>query len=110
MLLNRLLNHMKQNLPDLESMWLSSRTWSSQYASSEKCHEQHRDLCKTFVDLTKAFDAVSHAGLWKTNGEFGGPDRFIALVCARSMMGCKSAFRIMLKRPHQSWSLISEYI
>ena len=31
----------------------------------EKCQEQNVDLFMTFVDLTKAFDTVSHEGLWK---------------------------------------------
>ena len=46
----------------------------------EKCQEQHRDLYTTFIDLTKAFDTVSRAGLWKIMAKFGCPDKFIALV------------------------------
>ena len=46
----------------------------------EKCREQHRDLYTTFIDLTKAFDTVSRAGLWKIMAKFGCPDKFIALV------------------------------
>ena len=46
----------------------------------EKCQEQHLDLYTTFVDLTKAFDTVSRAGLWKIMAKFGCPDKFIALV------------------------------
>ena len=34
----------------------------------------------TFVDLTKAFDTVSRAGLWKIMAKYGCPDKFIALV------------------------------
>ena len=30
----------------------------------EKCREQNKELYATFVDLTKAFDMVSRAGLW----------------------------------------------
>ena len=46
----------------------------------EKCQEQHQDLYKTFVDLTKAFDTVSRAGFWKIMAKYGCPDKFIVLV------------------------------
>ena len=46
----------------------------------EKCQEQNMDLYMTFVDLTKAFDTVSHEGLWKTMAKFGCPTKFIAMV------------------------------
>ena len=39
----------------------------------EKCREQHQDLYTTFVDLTKAFDTVSRAGLWKIMAKYGCP-------------------------------------
>ena len=32
----------------------------------------------TFVDLTKAFDAVSREGLWKIMAKFGCPAKFKA--------------------------------
>ena len=47
----------------------------------EKCTEQYRDLCTTFVDLTKAFDTVSRDWIWKIMGKFGCPRMFIAIVC-----------------------------
>ena len=34
----------------------------------------------TFVDLTKAFDTVSHERLWKIMAKFGCPSKFIAMV------------------------------
>ena len=34
----------------------------------------------TFVDLTKAFDTVSHEGLWKIMAKFSCPAKFIAMV------------------------------
>ena len=46
----------------------------------EKCQEQNVDLYMTFVDLTKAFDTVSHDGLWKIMTKFGCPPRYIAMV------------------------------
>ena len=39
----------------------------------EKCQELHLDLYATFVDLTKVFDTVSQAGLWKIMAKFGCP-------------------------------------
>ena len=44
----------------------------------EKCQEQNVDLY--IVDLTKAFDTVSHEGLWKIMAKFGCPAKFIAVV------------------------------
>ena len=38
------------------------------------------DLFMTFVDLTKAFDAVSQEGLWKIIAKFGCPTKFVAMV------------------------------
>ena len=47
----------------------------------EKSKKQSVDLYMTFfVDLTKAFDTVSHDGLWKIMTKFGCPPRYIALV------------------------------
>ena len=46
----------------------------------EKCQEQNVDLHMTFVDQTKAFDTVSHEGLWKIMAKFGCPAKFIAMV------------------------------
>ena len=46
----------------------------------EKCQEQNMDIYMMFVDLTKAFDAVSRGGLWKIIAKFGCPTKFIAMV------------------------------
>ena len=43
----------------------------------EKCQEQNVDLYMTFVDLTKAFDTVSHDGQLKIMAKFGCQPRFI---------------------------------
>ena len=45
----------------------------------EKCQEQNVDLYMTFVNLTKAFDTVSHEGLWKIMAKFGCPAKFLAM-------------------------------
>ena len=41
----------------------------------EKCWEQHQDLYLIFVDLIKAFDSVSHDGLWKILKRPGCPNK-----------------------------------
>ena len=46
----------------------------------EKCQEQNVNLYSTYVDLTKAFDTVSRAGLWKIMAEYGCPEKFIFMV------------------------------
>ena len=86
-LLNRLLNHLEQDLlPESQCGFREGRgTIDMIFATrqlQEKCQEQHRDLYTTFIDLTKAFDTVSRAGLWKIMAKFGCPDKFIALVCS----------------------------
>ena len=45
-----------------------------------KCQEQNVDLHMTFVDLTKAFDTVSHEGFWKNMANFCCPAKFTAMV------------------------------
>ena len=69
-LLNRLLDHLEQgHLPESQCGFRSGRGTADMIFAArqlqEKCIEQHQDLYMTFVDLTKAFDTVSRAGLWK---------------------------------------------
>ncbi|KAJ1110039.1 hypothetical protein NDU88_007394 [Pleurodeles waltl] len=47
----------------------------------EKCQEYNGDLYTTFVDLTKAFDTVSHDWLWWIMEKFGCSRKFISMVC-----------------------------
>ena len=84
-LLNRLLDHLESGLlPESQCGFHAGRgTVDMIFAArqlQEKCWEQHQDLYTTFVDLTKAFDTVSHAGLWNIMAKYGCPDKFIALV------------------------------
>ena len=46
----------------------------------EKSQEQNVDLYMTFVNLTKAFDTVTHDGVWKIMAKFGCPAKFIVTV------------------------------
>ena len=46
----------------------------------EKCREQNIGLYAAFVDLTKAFDTVSHDGLWKILAHFGCPLKFLTIL------------------------------
>ena len=67
-LLNRLLDHLEQgHLPESQCGFRSGRGTTDMIFAArqlqEKCIEQHQDLYMTFVDLTKAFDTVSRAGL-----------------------------------------------
>ena len=84
--LNRLNEHLEQSrLPpesqcgfrkDRGTIDMIFTAWHLQ----EKCQEQNMDLYMTFVDITKAFDTVSHEGLWKIMAKFGCPTKFIAMV------------------------------
>ena len=84
-LLNRLIDHLEQGLlPESQCGFRKERgTTDIIFATrqlQEKCQEQNVDLYTTFVDLTKAFDTVSHDGLWKITSKFGCPDKFIQVV------------------------------
>ena len=77
-LLNRLNEHLECSglLPESQCGFRKTRGRQLQ----DKCQEQNMDLYMTFVDLTKAFDAVSREGLWKIMAKFGCPAKFIAVV------------------------------
>ena len=51
----------------------------------EKCREKNQNLYVLFVDLTKAFDAVSHEGLWAILSKLDCPLKFVKIV--RSLHG-----------------------
>ncbi|XP_076030447.1 uncharacterized protein LOC143018749 [Oratosquilla oratoria] len=84
--LKRLLEHLEISgfLPESQCGFRADRgTIDMIFASrqlQEKCIEQYRDLYTAFVDLTKAFNTVSRAGLWGTMAKFGCPRKFIAFV------------------------------
>ena len=46
----------------------------------EKCREQNMGLCAAFIDLTKAFDTVSHYGLWRILAHFGCPPKCLTIL------------------------------
>ena len=47
----------------------------------EKCREQNIGLYTAFVDLTKAFDTVSHDELWKILARLGCTLKFLTILC-----------------------------
>ncbi|XP_076055151.1 uncharacterized protein LOC143033544 [Oratosquilla oratoria] len=85
-LLNSLLEHLENSglLPESQCGFRAGRgTIDMIFAArqlQDKCIEQYRDLYTAFVDLTKAFDTVSRAGLWDIMAKFGCPRKFIAIV------------------------------
>ena len=69
-LLNRLIQTAAQeNMPESPCGFRSNRGTVDMIfvlrQIQEKCREQNMGLYAAFVDLTKAFDTVSHDGLWK---------------------------------------------
>ncbi|KAI8492323.1 hypothetical protein Bbelb_297760 [Branchiostoma belcheri] len=83
-LLNRLIQHMDDHLPESQCGFREGRGTADMIFAArqlqEKCQEQNRDLYTTFVDLTKAFDTVNRNGLWRIMGKFGCPSKFINMV------------------------------
>ncbi|BHF68239.1 hypothetical protein SprV_0301127200 [Sparganum proliferum] len=85
-LLNRLNNHLEQDLlPESQCGFRRHRVTTDMIFAArqlqEKCQEMRTHLYSTFVDLTKAFDTVNREGLWKIMQKFGCPERFIVMVC-----------------------------
>nr|VZI52094.1 unnamed protein product [Spirometra erinaceieuropaei] len=84
-LLNRLNNHLEQGLlPESQRGFRRHRGTKDMIFAArqlqEKCQEMRTHLYSTFVDLTKAFDTVNRAGLWKIMQKFGCPERFTQMV------------------------------
>ena len=81
-ILNRLNVHLDQGgfIPESRCRFGKDRgTISMIFVAKQlqvKCHEQNVDLYMNFVDLTKTFDTVSRARLWKTMAKFGCLPRF----------------------------------
>ena len=46
----------------------------------EKCREQERDLCLTFIDLTKAFESVNREALWACLARLGWPPKVVSIT------------------------------
>ena len=72
------MNHLEQGLlPESQCVFRKERgTIDMVFAArqlQEKCQEQNVDLYSTFIDLTKAFDTVSRAGLWRIMAKYGCP-------------------------------------
>ena len=52
----------------------------------EKCQEQHHHLFTSFVDLTKAFDAICREGHWKINMAFREVHSHSQIISYKGMM------------------------
>ncbi|BHF83418.1 hypothetical protein SprV_0902656000 [Sparganum proliferum] len=84
-LLNRLNNHLEQDLqPESQCGFRRYRGTTDMIISvrqlQEKCQEMRTHLYSTFVNLTKAFDTVNRKGLWKIMQKFGCPEQFTQMV------------------------------
>ena len=81
-LLNRLNEHLERSwlLPESQCGFRKNRGTIDMIFTARQLQEKCQDLYMTFVDLTKAFDTVSHEGLWKIMAKFGCPAKFIAMV------------------------------
>jgi len=70
-MLNRLLTHVAEViLPETQCGFRRGRSPIDMVFVArllqEKCREQHRPLYMAFIDLSKAFDTIDRAILWKT--------------------------------------------
>lgn len=80
-LLNRLLPHAEEELPESQCGFRSDRGTIDMVFSvrqlQENCREQHQPLYMVFFDLTKAFDSVNRAALWNILLKLGCPQKFV---------------------------------
>nr|VZH93026.1 unnamed protein product [Spirometra erinaceieuropaei] len=84
-LLNRLNNHLEQDLlPESQCGFRRHRGTTDMIFAAhqlqEKCQEMRTHLYSTFVGLTKAFDTENREGLWKIMQKFGCPEPFTQIV------------------------------
>ena len=48
--------------------------------AQEKCIEQNRPLFVVFTDFSRAFDTVSHDGLWKALLKYGCTEMYLNII------------------------------
>ena len=75
----------QENMPESQCWFRSNRGTVDRIFMlrqiQEKFREQNMGLYAAFVDLTKAFDTVSHDGLWKILARLGCPPKFLTILC-----------------------------
>nr|VZI39499.1 unnamed protein product [Spirometra erinaceieuropaei] len=84
-LLNRLNNHLEQDLLSESQCGFRRHRGTTDMIFAarqlqEKCQEMRTHLYSTFANLTKAFDTVNREGLWKIMQKFGCPERLTQMV------------------------------
>ena len=74
----------QENMPESQCGFRSNRGTTDMIfllrQIQEKCREQNMGLYAAFVDLTMAFDTVSHDGLWKILARLGCPPKFLTIL------------------------------
>nr|AOE48155.1 hypothetical protein [Eumigus monticolus] len=83
-LANRILSLVEKILPESQCGFRPSRGTTDLIFTArqlqEKCREQNRPLYIAFIDLSKAFDSVNRAALWKILALYGFPPKFITIL------------------------------
>jgi hypothetical protein len=86
-ILFRITGTVEEVLPESQCGFRSQRSTADMIFAirqlQEKSKEQNMDLFMVFIDLTKAYDTVNRALLWKLLARYGIPDRLIKII--RSM-------------------------
>ena len=71
----KLQQHVKCELPDVQTGFIKSRWTRDQIANIrwiiEKARETQKNIYFCFIDCSKAFDSVDHNKLWKILKEMG---------------------------------------
>ena len=74
----------EENLPESQCDFRVNRNKTDMvivlYQLLEKCQEQNKSLYATFVDLTKAFEAVSRREVWLVLKRLGCPPIILQMV------------------------------
>ena len=85
LILNRLLKHVVDEIyPESQCGFRALRGTIDMIFSlrqvSEKAREKNQELYMVFIDLTKAFDTVNRAALWKIMQKLGIPDNMLRVI------------------------------
>ena len=80
----RLQQHVKPELPDVQTRFRQGRGTRNQIANicriKEKAREFQKSIYFCFIDYAKAFDCVDHNKLWEILKEMGIPDYLTCLL------------------------------
>ena len=84
-IINRMKSKLEQEISTMQAGFREGRGTRDQIVNirniMEKCKIHRLPLYMVFIDYSKAFDCVSHNGMWETMKKMGFPKHLIDLAC-----------------------------